>query len=155
MRRLMVWQSPANNQRIIALFLSLGHYDSLNHRLSRTYRARWRLMGESLAEYLPDSLHVPSFGGTSYWVKSPESLDTQELYRQAASQGILFEPSDVFFVGRTAPRNYIRLGFSSIPTDRIEPGVRTLARPSPDIAPRVSDDGEKIGRLRAAPEQKP
>ena len=42
LRRLMVRHAPNNNQRTAALFLSLGHHDTLIRRLHRAYRDRWR-----------------------------------------------------------------------------------------------------------------
>ena len=38
LRRLMVRHAPNNNQRTAALFLSLGHHDTLIRRLHRAYR---------------------------------------------------------------------------------------------------------------------
>ena len=70
---------------------------------------------------------MPAFGGTSYWVEGPAGLDARVLVERAAQQGILIEAGDVFFLSETPPRNYFRLGFSSIPVDRIEPGIETLA----------------------------
>ena len=48
LRRLMVRHAPNNNQRTAALFLSLGHHDTLIRRLHRAYRTRWEIMGEAL-----------------------------------------------------------------------------------------------------------
>ena len=45
LRRLMVRHAPNNNQRTVALFLSLGHHDALIRRLHRAYRSRWEIMG--------------------------------------------------------------------------------------------------------------
>jgi GntR family transcriptional regulator/MocR family aminotransferase len=53
LRRLMIRHTPNNNQRTAALFLSLGHHDSLIRRLHRTYGARWATMGEALHRHLP------------------------------------------------------------------------------------------------------
>ena len=53
---------------------------------------------------------------------------------RAAEQGILIERGDVFFFSDNPPRNYFRLGFSSIPVDRIEPGIQTLAGIVHDLA---------------------
>ena len=127
LRRLMLRHPPANNQRTLALFLARGYYDSLARRLSHTYRDRWQTMGRALARYLPDSARVPTFGGTSYWVRGPEALDARELARAAAGRGILIEPGDLHFMGEPRPRNFFRLGLSSIPVDRITEGVRLLA----------------------------
>ena len=71
LRRLMLRHPPANNERAVALFLSLGHHDSLVRRLSHAYKERWQVMGEALARHLPESVHMPAFGGTSCWVRDP------------------------------------------------------------------------------------
>jgi GntR family transcriptional regulator/MocR family aminotransferase len=134
LRRLMLRHPPANNERAVALFLSLGHHDSLVRRLSHAYKERWQVMGQALARYLPESARMAAFGGTSCWVKGPDSLDTRVLAERAAEQGILIEPGDVFFLGENPPKNYFRLGFSSIPVDRIEPGIQTLADIVHDLA---------------------
>ncbi|KPK26718.1 MAG: 2-aminoadipate aminotransferase [Betaproteobacteria bacterium SG8_40] len=127
LRRLMVRHPPANNQRIVALFLSMGHHDSLVHRLSQTYKNRWQVMGEALNRYLPESSRIPSFGGTSYWVEGPEGLDTRELKERARAAGILIESGDIWFMQKDPPQNFIRLGYSAIGVKQIEPGIRKLA----------------------------
>ena len=134
LRRLMLRHPPANNARAVALFLSLGHHDSLVRRLSHAYKERWQVMGQALAQYLPESARMPAFGGTSCWVKGPENLDARVLVARAAEQGILIEPGDVFFLSENPPVNYFRLGFSSIPVDRIETGIQTLAEIVHDLA---------------------
>ncbi|MCX7350237.1 MAG: PLP-dependent aminotransferase family protein [Alphaproteobacteria bacterium] len=126
-RRLMVRHAPNNNQRTAALFLSLGHHDTLIRRLHRAYRTRWEIMGEALKQYLPDASRVPSFGGTSFWVKGPAGLDSDELGRTAAAKGVLIEPGHITFGTTDAPRNFYRLAFSSIAEQKIEPGIRILS----------------------------
>lgn len=127
LRRLMVRHPPTNNQRLVALFLSMGHHDSLIHRLSKTYQERWQVMGEALNKHLPESTRIPSFGGTSYWVEAPEQLDTRGLKNLAREQGILIESGDICFMQDDPPQNYLRLGYSSISAKQIEPGIKKLA----------------------------
>lgn len=127
LRRLMVRHAPNNNQRTAALFLSLGHHDSLIRRLHRAYRARWEIMSDALATHFPDAARVPSFGGTSFWVKGPEGLDSEDLYRRALEAGILIEPGRIHFADPVDPCPYFRLGFSSIAEEKIEPGIKLLA----------------------------
>jgi GntR family transcriptional regulator/MocR family aminotransferase len=127
LRRLMVRHAPNNNQRTAALFLSLGHHDTLIRRLHRAYRSRWEIMGEALKQYLPDASRVPSFGGTSFWVKGPPDLDSGELAQAAAAKGVLIEPGQIAFGARNPPRNFYRLAFSSIDEKKIEPGIRILS----------------------------
>ncbi len=127
LRRLMVRHAPNNNQRTAALFLSLGHHDTLIRRLHRTYRTRWEIMGEALNRHMPDGSRAPTFGGTSFWVKGPESLDSEDLARTAAEKSILIEPGRINFGAIQPPRNFFRLAFSSIDEKKIEPGIKLLA----------------------------
>ena len=127
LRRLMLRHAPTNNQRTAALFLSLGHHDTLVHRLQRVYRERWQEMGAALKKYFPDSTRMPTFGGTSIWLRIPESINAVELSRAAEAEGVLIEPGTVHFGSENPPQNFLRLGFSSIPTDRIGPGIHKLA----------------------------
>ena len=127
LRRLMVRHPPANNQRIVALFLSMGHHDSLIQRLSETYRQRWQEMGDALNRYLPESFLVPSFGGTSFWVRGPENLDTRVLKEKAREQSILIESGEICFLNPNPPQNFLRLGFSSIASKHIDPGISKLS----------------------------
>ncbi len=127
LRRLIFRHPPANNQRTVALFIAGGYYDSLVHRLQRVYRERWQAMGEALEQFLPDSATMPSFGGTSFWVKGPAGLDSDRLAARALKAGILIEPGRIHFANPEDPCPYFRLGFSSIADEKIEPGIKLLA----------------------------
>lgn len=127
LRRLMVRHAPNNNQRTAALFLSLGHHDTLIRRLHKAYRSRWESMGAALQAHLPDSARIPSFGGTSFWVEGPRGLDSELLAKQAAARGIVIEPGRIHFGAENAPDNFFRLAFSSIEEKKIEPGIKLLA----------------------------
>lgn len=127
LRRLMLRHPPTNNQRTAALFLSLGHHDALIHRLNRAYKERWQRMGEALGRHLPDAARPPSFGGTSFWVRGPDGLDSDVLTARAREEGVLIEPGRLMFAGDEPPRNFFRLGFSSIDVERIEPGIEIIA----------------------------
>lgn len=127
LRRLMVRHAPNNNQRTAALFLSLGHHDMLIRRLHRAYRARWEILGSALQKQLPNSTSIPSFGGTSFWVKGPEWLDSERLAEACTARSLLIEPGRIYFGIDDKPRNYFRLGFSSIEEKKIEPGIKLLA----------------------------
>lgn len=127
LRRLMVRHAPNTNQRAAALFLSLGHHDTLVRRLHRAYRTRWEIMGSALEKFLPNSSDSPTFGGTSFWVRGPKSLDAEILAEKAAARGILIEPGRVTYGAPNAPKNFFRLAFSSIDEGKIEPGIRLLS----------------------------
>lgn len=127
LRRLMLRHPPGNNQRIVALFLSLGRHDALIGRLHRAYSRRWKILGKALEDYFPGWFQSPGFGGTSVWVRGPDGLDADELAVRALAQGVVIEPGGIHFADSNGPKNYLRLGFSSIPDERIEPGIIRLA----------------------------
>jgi GntR family transcriptional regulator/MocR family aminotransferase len=127
LRRLMVRHAPNNNQRTAALFLSLGHHDTLIRRLHKAYRTRWEIMGAALRAHLPVTARIPTFGGTSFWIEGPQALDSEVLAVQAAVRGIVIEPGRIHFGVGEPPQNFFRLAFSSIEEKKIEPGIELLA----------------------------
>lgn len=131
LRRLMLRHPAANNERSVALFLAMGYHDALLRRLRQTYAERAQIVATALTRHLPYVAFRTVAGASSFWLKFPDGVDTRALAAAAERNGVLIEPGDVFFaadsVGKSAPRNYARLGFASIATERIEPGLATLA----------------------------
>ncbi len=128
LRRLILRHPPGNNQRVVALFLSLGIHNALINKLSQNYQKRSEILGLALANNFHGWYEVPKFGGSSYWIKAPKELDARQLVKVAKEKGVLIEPGDVFFSDPENNRNYFRLGFSSISDDKIEPGINLLAQ---------------------------
>ncbi|AWI80720.1 MAG: 2-aminoadipate aminotransferase [Betaproteobacteria bacterium HGW-Betaproteobacteria-13] len=126
-RRLNLRHPAAYMQRAFAIFLSLGHHDSLLRRLSAAHNERACALSAALSRHLPDFRHVPISGGSSCWVAGPAWLDANELADEALKHGILIETGSVFFTSDSPPANYFRLGFSSIAAERIEAGIKSLA----------------------------
>lgn len=126
LRRLMVRHPPSNNQHTVALFLARGHHDTMIHRLTRIYEQRWQILRDALNDHLPAVTRVPTFGGTSFWVRGEPDLDSRALSRRAAEQGILIEPGDIHFAAPEPPTHYFRLGFAAIAEEKIRPGIRAL-----------------------------
>jgi len=126
LRRLMLRHPPGNNQRAAALFLANGHFDVLVRRIHRTYRERWQVMAEAIEAHLPGWARSPGFGGSSYWLTGAEGLDAAALARRALERGVVIEPGEPFFARAGAGRRNFRLGFSSIPAERIPEGIARL-----------------------------
>ncbi|MBA4783113.1 MAG: PLP-dependent aminotransferase family protein [Rhizobiales bacterium] len=135
MRRLILRHPPGNNQRVVALFLSLGGHDALINRLHRAYLKRWQAMDAALERYFPGWAEAPVFGGTTFWCRGPQNFDAVALSREALRRGVVIEQGDVFFADPAAHRNYFRLSFSSIAEDKIAPGLRLLADAAQSIFP--------------------
>jgi len=127
LRRLMLRHPPGNNQRAVAIFLAQGLHDALIGRLHRSYLPRWQAMDAALEKFLPGWSRTPVFGGTSFWVTGPEGFDARLLAARALEVGVIIEPGDVCFAEPARNRNFFRLGFSTIPLERIAPGIELLA----------------------------
>lgn len=127
LRRLMYRHPPTNNQRTVAHFLSLGHHDSALLRLTQALKSRWQVMDEALKSHEAFSALTPSFGGSSFWVRLPDTVRSEELEALAAKNGIVINAGDTYFGSRQGPNNFCRLGFSSIPVEKIPAGIEKLA----------------------------
>lgn len=128
LRRLMYRHPPTNNQRTVAHFLALGHHDSAVLRLTQAFKRRWQLMDQALSSHAPMAALTPGFGGSSFWVRLPEQVMARELEALAAEHSIIINAGDHYFGDTNGPKNYCRLGFSSIAEELIEPGIDRLAR---------------------------
>ena len=127
LRRLMVRHPPTIDQRTTAHFLALGHHDGMMLRLRRTYRERWHEIKSAVGDLLPECRVMPSHGGSSIWIEGPDDLDTEDLATRALKADVVIEPGHVYYFQHAPPKNHFRLGFSSIDTDAIRPGISRLA----------------------------
>ena len=127
LRRFMYRHPPANNQRAVALFLSLGHHEALVRRLSAAFDERRKRLSQAIAAFLPEWRSTKSAGGTSLWLEGPRGTDARGLAEAAAARSVIIEAGDRFFEQTPKPTRFMRLGISSIALQHIEPGIRELA----------------------------
>ncbi|MDO6730842.1 PLP-dependent aminotransferase family protein [Marinovum sp. 2_MG-2023] len=118
---------PGHIQRTTAYFLGLGHYDALMRRQARALHERCTAMGAAIAEAGLEVVGQTGSGGSSFWMRAPDRIDTRQLADRLRAQSVLIEPGHSFFSGEDVPRNYYRLGYSSIPTARIPAGIALIA----------------------------
>ena len=118
---------PGHIQRTAAYFLNLGHYDSLIRRIGQVFARRRNVMEQALADHGLGVEGRGVFGGSSIWMRAPEGVDTEELDHILRTRSVLIEPGRTFFRGPGAPRNFYRLAYSSIPSERIPDGIAILA----------------------------
>ncbi|SFS01420.1 MocR-like pyridoxine biosynthesis transcription factor PdxR [Yoonia litorea] len=128
LRATVLRHPPGHIQRTVSYYLSLGHYDALVRRMSKTYHQRRQAMGEALHAYGMTIAGQGTYGGSSVWVRAPFGTDTTELAARLRDDGVLIEPGAPFFAGDDIPKNYMRLAYSSIPESRIAEGVHLIAK---------------------------
>jgi GntR family transcriptional regulator/MocR family aminotransferase len=128
LRRLTVRHPPPHDQRAAALFLALGHYDTMLLQLGQVFRERWIALRDALNYHLQRSVvTAPATGGTSCWVEGPPQLDARQLVGDAAKRGVHIEPVDAYYAAADHPRNCFRMSVRGIPVGRIRPAVEKLA----------------------------
>ncbi|MEP7056743.1 MAG: PLP-dependent aminotransferase family protein [Caldimonas sp.] len=128
LRRLMMRHVSTNNQQAAARFIAHGFHEAYVRRLNVNYRDRARALREALAEHAPRLAPAAAHGGSALWVSGPAGLDTRELAERLSQIGVIVEPGDVFYPASRQPCNHMRIGYSSIAVDRIDAGVRLIAK---------------------------
>jgi len=128
LRRLIMRHPPANNQRAAAYFLSRGHHESLLRALVNSNKQKRSILLEALKTHLPNWRITPNLGGSSFWIAGPENLNTRELAAACAEESLLIEPGEVHYFSDDRPANCLRLGYTSIPPEKIEDGIALLAK---------------------------
>jgi GntR family transcriptional regulator/MocR family aminotransferase len=137
LRALLARNPPLSNQRMMALLLSLGHYDAAMLRLGSIFRERLFALREALNHYLQRFIAiVPARGGTTYWIRGPKGIDAADLAREAALRGILIEPVADYFAAPNPQRNLFRMGVTGLSADRVRAGVASLSEVLRDIEAR-------------------
>jgi GntR family transcriptional regulator/MocR family aminotransferase len=127
LRRLMLRHPPSNNQRMVALFLSLGHAQAHFKRYATALKKRASALDAAVAQHLPHFQAQRSPMASSLWLTAPAGIDTNDLAREALKRGVVIEPGGIFFADPDRAKDTARLGFGSIAPDKIEPGIRLLA----------------------------
>jgi GntR family transcriptional regulator / MocR family aminotransferase len=127
LRLMMLRHPPGHIQRTMAYFLSLGHYDSLINRMKNAYRRRRQVMEEAINAQGLTVAGQGGFGGSSFWMRAPEAVDTEVLAERLRAEGVLMEPGRAFFDPARMVRNCYRLGYSSCAPARIPEGIAKIA----------------------------
>lgn len=142
LRTIMLRHVPGHLQRITAHFLAYGHYDAHIVRLRQVFRQR----RAALVEAFRDVPHLciagaARQGGSSIWVRALNGIDSDALGLRLQRDSVLIEPGAAFFERPPQPCPYFRLGYSSIPEDRIARGVSLIARAALQMESRPGGSG--------------
>ena len=127
LRSTVLRHPPGHMQRTTANFLALGHYDALVRRMKDAYFERRQVMAKALREHGLTIAGSASFGGSSFWMRAPDHIDTRNLASKLKEEGVLIEPGAPFFEGRDGPRNHFRLAYSSIDSEAITKGISIIS----------------------------
>jgi 2-aminoadipate transaminase len=123
--------TPSFSHRLISAYLEAGGLAAHLAMLCREYRSRRDAMLGALAACFPPEVrwNRPA-SGMFVWVELPAGADATALLELAlATENVAFTPGDAFALGASRHAAHcLRLCFTAQPSERIEEGVRRLAR---------------------------
>jgi len=118
---------PGLTQKSVAYFLSEGHYNSHSRRMRMRMARRNEVLREALARHNLTPALKRATGGTTLWLRGPQTMMDTEVMAALRDKSVLVEAGSAFYASDDAPRNRLRLGFATIETALIEDGVSLIA----------------------------
>ena len=118
---------PVLDQYLATEWLSSGELDKNLEQTRKLYKGKRDLMISMLEKYMPEGVSwTHPEGGLFLFLTLPEHIDTVALYDKALAQGVAYVAGPFFYANGTH-RNTMRLSYSFIDDEKIEPGIRILA----------------------------
>jgi DNA-binding transcriptional MocR family regulator len=125
-------------QMVMARFLQSRLIEDHLSRLRMEHKKRRDEMVRALERHLPDraiSFDIPR-GGLYLWCRlkdrkdRKDRIDSRQLLQRAMQEGVAFAPGDIFYADYAggAGNRELRLCFSGSPVEKIDEGVRLLAK---------------------------
>lgn len=115
-------------QRAFDLYIRKGYWNSHFEFMYGVYRDRYKVMVESLTQYLPEGCSfVKPGGGLNIWISLPAGFPVNTLLHAATANEIAFAPGSIFHTGNAPDAaNNLRLSFAAVPTEKIKTGIEKL-----------------------------
>lgn len=118
---------PILDQYMAAEFMSSGAMDANLKKSIAMYKDKRDLMLALLEKYMPEGVSwTHPEGGLFLFLTLPEAMDTVALYDKALNAGVAYVAGS-FFYADGSHRNTMRLNFSFLDRERMEPGIKLLA----------------------------
>jgi 2-aminoadipate transaminase len=117
------------DQRILYRFCSSSFFPEHLRLLRSFYRERWKAMEEALKkEMAANKSWTQPTGGFFIWLTLPQEQDSESFLEEAISVSKVSYMVGQPFSCDGTDRNHLRLAFSVENPDRIEEGIRRLAK---------------------------
>ncbi len=116
------------SQRVLHHYLVNNPIDEHVRLIQKGYQSQCQAMIRAIEKHFPAGIHYtrPS-GGMFIWMTLPWEIDSVKLLDAAIDAGVTFLPGPTFYTDGGG-RNQIRLSYSLLDDDKIDEGIRRLAR---------------------------
>ena len=117
------------SQLIAQKYLEKGYLFSNIEKSLPLYRTRRDCMLKALDEYMPDEFtHTVPDGGLFIWGEFDADLITKDILPEAIERDVAYIQGNEFFAVPQEGNRFIRLNFSNESPERIDRGVKALAK---------------------------
>lgn len=119
---------PTFDQYVAAEYMGSGLLDANLVKTKELYRSKRDLMLHLLEENMPEGVRwTHPEGGLFLFLTMPESFDSVAFYDKALAAGVAYVAGS-FFYSDGSMRNTMRMNFSFMDAERMEEGIKLLAR---------------------------
>ena len=116
------------SQRAIYRYLTDHDLDEHILNIREVYKRQRDLMVSMIEQHFPEEIKCTKpEGGMFLWATLPENLSSLHLFKLAAEENVAFVPGKAFYVDGGGD-NTLRLNFSNSDEERIEEGIKRLAK---------------------------
>ena len=121
-------QSSTISQMEAAKFGEMYDLDAHVEKIKAVYKVRRDLMMKIMKEEFPEGVKwtYPE-GGLFTWVVLPEHINARDLLKKCLEEKVAFVPGGAFFPNG-GNENTFRLNYSNAPEDKLEEGMKRLAK---------------------------
>ncbi|SDE70538.1 PLP-dependent aminotransferase family protein [Sporomusa acidovorans] len=112
-------------QFLLDAFIRRGDYDNHIALLRQEYAGRRDRMLEALGKYkVPGTSWNKPLGGYYVWCRLPDNIVRHKLVANAGKRRVVFLPGEAFYPDGTQGDTHVRLNYTFVNPDQIEPGIK-------------------------------
>jgi 2-aminoadipate transaminase len=116
------------SQRAVYQYLIDNDLDEHILKIREVYKKQRDLMVAMIEEHFPQEIKCTKpEGGMFLWVTLPENISSLHLFKLATEKNVAFVPGKAFYVDGGGD-NTLRLNFSNSDEQKIEDGIKRLAK---------------------------
>jgi len=116
------------SQRIVFQYLTDNDIDEHILKIREIYKKQRDLMVSMIEKLFPEEIKFTRpEGGMFLWITLPDKLSSLDLFEKAQRKNVAFVPGKAFYVDGGG-NNTLRLNFSNSDEEKIEEGIKRLAK---------------------------
>ncbi len=118
--------TPTISQVFAENFIKSGKMDKYIDNIRKIYNTRRNYTLEAINRYFPkEATFVTPIGGFYFWVKLPNGIDEEILFRRVVDRGAVFVLGSVFHP-HAQKNGYIRISYCNTPEEEIDKGIKII-----------------------------